>query len=193
MAVSDWREHATPEAQQAFADAQYRLDNLNFGEEGYTPERAEADKELTDQYDRLGLQPAQDEFERQCEAEEFARHFPEPPDGSRIEWEGDRSTIYAAQRTDFPEHNEGSWWMYGDSEHRWSWRQLVCEYNIPDGLTDVALLVEKTQRTDALEELARWLVSLDDPDPTSAGFQERRTVTMTRIIERARQALGEKE
>jgi len=191
MATTDWRQHATEEAQQAFADAQYRLDNLNFGEEGYTPEQAEADKKLTDRYDALVLGPAQDEFERQREADEFNRLYPEPPDTSRIEWEGPKSTIYAAQRMDFPEYQGGSWWMYGDSEHRWSWRQLVCEYNIPDGLTDVALLVEKTERADRLEELARWLLSLDDPDPDSAGFQDRRVTTMTRIIERARQALGE--
>lgn len=40
-----------------------------------------------------------------------------------------------------------------------------------------------------LRELAEWLVTLDDPDPASQGFQDRRTTTMTQIIERARKAL----
>lgn len=38
-------------------------------------------------------------------------------------------------------------------------------------------------------ELAEWLVSLDDPDPSSAGNTERRTVTLSQIIERAREVL----
>jgi hypothetical protein len=42
-----------------------------------------------------------------------------------------------------------------------------------------------------LREFARWVVSLDDPDPQSQGFQDRRTVTMTTIIRRAEDALGE--
>jgi hypothetical protein len=184
MPATDWRQHATPEAQREFADAQYRLDNLNFGEEGYTPEQAEADKKLTDRYDRLVLQPAQDEFERQGEAEEFAHRYPEPADGSRIEWEGERGTVYAAQRMDFPEYDGGSWWLYGDSEYRRSWLELVREYHIPDGLADVVLLVEKTERVDRLEKLARWLVSLDDG---------RRIVDIAQIADRARQALGETE
>jgi hypothetical protein len=36
---------------------------------------------------------------------------------------------------------------------------------------------------------AEWLVSMDDPDPDSAGFQARRTATLSQIIERARAAL----
>jgi hypothetical protein len=39
-------------------------------------------------------------------------------------------------------------------------------------------------------DFARWVVSLDDPDPASAGQRERRTVTLTQIIERARAALS---
>lgn len=44
-----------------------------------------------------------------------------------------------------------------------------------------------TSRRDELLELARWLVSLDDVD--GPGRDERRTVTLTRIIDRARAAL----
>lgn len=39
-----------------------------------------------------------------------------------------------------------------------------------------------------LYDLAEWLVALDEP-----GSQERRTVTMAQIINRARAALGETE
>lgn len=35
-------------------------------------------------------------------------------------------------------------------------------------------------------EFVAWLVSLDDPDPESRGFQDRRTVTLSDIIEKAR-------
>jgi hypothetical protein len=41
-----------------------------------------------------------------------------------------------------------------------------------------------------LRELAEWLISMDDIDQP-AGLEARRTVTLTRIIDRARQALGE--
>ena len=44
-----------------------------------------------------------------------------------------------------------------------------------------------------VHDLLVWLVSLDDPDPESQGFQDRRTVTMTGIIQRARAALGKTE
>ena len=37
--------------------------------------------------------------------------------------------------------------------------------------------------------LAEWLVLLDDDDPESPGRQDRRTVTLTAIIDRARAAL----
>lgn len=45
------------------------------------------------------------------------------------------------------------------------------------------------QDDEKLGELARWLVSMDDPED-AAGLEERRSVTLTRIIERAREALG---
>ena len=38
--------------------------------------------------------------------------------------------------------------------------------------------------------LARWLVSLDDDDPTSPGRLERQTVTLQQITERARTFLA---
>lgn len=41
-----------------------------------------------------------------------------------------------------------------------------------------------------LRDLAEWLVSLDDL--TGPGTIDRRSVTLTRIIERAREALGQK-
>jgi len=42
-----------------------------------------------------------------------------------------------------------------------------------------------------LRQFARWIVSLDDPDPKSQGFQDRKTVTMNTIVQQAREALGE--
>jgi hypothetical protein len=42
---------------------------------------------------------------------------------------------------------------------------------------------------DGLRELAEWLVSLDDDDSDSPGRCDRRTVTLTQIIDRARNAL----
>ncbi len=47
------------------------------------------------------------------------------------------------------------------------------------------LIAERNQA----RELATWLVTLDDDDPESPGRQERRTVTLTQIINRARRAL----
>lgn len=41
-----------------------------------------------------------------------------------------------------------------------------------------------------LRDLARWLVSMDDPEDV-LGREERRSVTLTAIIERARAALGQ--
>lgn len=185
MTTTDWREHATPEAQRAFADAQYRLDNLNFGEEGYTREQAEADRELTDRYDRLVLQPAHDEFERQSDEAEFARAFPEPADGGRIEF-GYGDGFHAAYRQDQAKGN-GDWWLYGKNGGCYSWRRLIGEFELKPG--DITYLADAA-RLAPLEELARWLVSLTDPT--------RRPVAdapslLGQIIDRARQALGEKE
>jgi hypothetical protein len=39
-------------------------------------------------------------------------------------------------------------------------------------------------------QFAEWVVSLDDDDPESPGRQERRTVTLTQIVGRARAAIG---
>ena len=46
---------------------------------------------------------------------------------------------------------------------------------------------EADRRSDALVDLAEWLVSLDDVD--GPGAEARRTVTLTQIINRARAAL----
>jgi hypothetical protein len=54
-------------------------------------------------------------------------------------------------------------------------------------LRDVAARL--LEQRDTLDEFARWLVSMDDPDNLD-GMSERRTITLTRIIERAREALG---
>lgn len=45
-------------------------------------------------------------------------------------------------------------------------------------------------RIQLLTALAEWLVSLDDPDPDSAGFRARRTVSLSDVIGQARIALG---
>lgn len=191
MAATDWRVHATPEAEQAFADAQSRLDEGDYpdGEAGQV--LRQCDEALTDRYDRLVLQAAQEEFARKADDAEFARLFPEPPDGGRIEFEyGDG--FHAAYRQDQREDSH-DWWLYGENGDCFTWRRLIGEFELePGGIT---YLAEKTERADRLEELARWLVSLDDPDPDpdSAGFQERRVTGMNQIITRARQALGEKE
>lgn len=47
---------------------------------------------------------------------------------------------------------------------------------------------EKPQ--ESVRDLVEWLATLDDPDPASQGFQDRRTVTLTQIVERAKKALG---
>lgn len=47
------------------------------------------------------------------------------------------------------------------------------------------------RRSDALVDLAKWLVSLDDID--GPGAEARRTVTLTQIVRRAREALGPEE
>lgn len=39
-------------------------------------------------------------------------------------------------------------------------------------------------------DFVTWLASLDDPDPESQGFQDRRTVTLTQIVDRAKGVLG---
>lgn len=41
-----------------------------------------------------------------------------------------------------------------------------------------------------LKAFAEWLVSLDDDDPNSPGRKDRQTVTLTQIVNRAKEALG---
>lgn len=42
-----------------------------------------------------------------------------------------------------------------------------------------------------LRSLAEWLVSLDDDDPNSPGRQDRKTITLNKIISRAKESLGD--
>ncbi len=44
-----------------------------------------------------------------------------------------------------------------------------------------------------IRDFLEWLVSLDDPDPESEGFQARRVTTMSDIVRRARTVLGKEE
>jgi hypothetical protein len=50
----------------------------------------------------------------------------------------------------------------------------------------VRALTESRERVERLEAFAEWVRSLDEPE----GWEERRSVTLTRIIERARNALS---
>lgn len=143
MTTTDWRTFDTPEFRRAFGDAQFRLDEGLYppGEAGR--EMAKADQKLTDRYDRLVLQPAHAEFERDCDQAEFEAAYPEPADGGRIEWEsGDK--VYAAYRSDDSADAEiGTWYLYGD-DLPYTWRHLIGEFEIsPDSIT---LLVEAAQR-----------------------------------------------
>jgi hypothetical protein len=140
VTATDWRTYDTPEAREAFQDAQERLDEGERQDgQPYTLEQRDEDEKLTDRYDRLVLGPAHYEFLRQCEEDEFARRFPEPDDGSRIEWEGHGGTLIAAFRQDLPEHEGGSWWLYG-SDERYTWRHLVASFRFHD-VDDLTLLV----------------------------------------------------
>lgn len=146
----DWRLHDTEQARREFADAQYRLDDLDYGEQVpgfpagtvYTPKMAAADEKIADRYDRLVLQPAHDEYERDVERAEFEHHYPEPPDETVVEWEcGGR--WYAARRQDQPEIEGGAWWLYGDAGPR-TWRQLVVEFELR--MDDLHYLVPQEAR-----------------------------------------------
>jgi len=44
---------------------------------------------------------------------------------------------------------------------------------------------------EGLQKFAEWIVSLDDDDPNSPGRRDRQVVTLTKIINRAREALGD--
>lgn len=143
---TDWRQHDTKEARDAFADAQARLDNLDFGEDGYTPEWAAEDQKVADRYDRLVLQPAHAEFEQQCDEDEFACRWPEPKDGSRVEWERE-GIMYCARRMD-EDTGQGvvrrTWCLYGE-EQPWSWRDLVVRFQLDMG--ELGYLVEQSAVT----------------------------------------------
>jgi hypothetical protein len=39
---------------------------------------------------------------------------------------------------------------------------------------------------DRLRAFAEWIISLDDDDPNSPGRKERQTITLTKIIEKAK-------
>ena len=47
-----------------------------------------------------------------------------------------------------------------------------------------------SDRRKALTYFAEWIVSLDDDDPDSPGRQDRKTVTLSNIIDRAKAALN---
>lgn len=154
MTATDWRTHDTEANQQRFANAQARLDDLEVQPDGtvtvrgvdgeYTQAMRDEDERFTNWYDANVLSPAHDEHERQGEIEEFQRRWPEPPDGTRIEFEADRGRLYAAYRENDPDHDqiEARWYLYG-SDEAWTWRDLVFRYRIPEGLADVAMLVEE--------------------------------------------------
>lgn len=59
---------------------------------------------------------------------------------------------------------------------------------IANARTDVPELLTAIE---PLAEFVRWLVSMDDPDDLPA-LKDRQKVTLNQIIERAREALGEK-
>jgi hypothetical protein len=136
--MTDWHALATEDNQQRFADAQARLDEGDYppGEAGEA-QRAE-DKRFADWYDANVNAAAQDEHERQGEEEEFRRHFPEPVDGSRFEWEDREGVVHGAYRQDFPP-SVGDWWVYGDVDSPYSWRRLVAEHNLH--MDDLTFLV----------------------------------------------------
>jgi hypothetical protein len=77
----------------------------------------------------------------------------------------------------------------------WSWRQLgVPEGHRapwpPEGAPQLALdAVEGVRSMMDPADLARWLVSMDDPEDV-LGREARRTVTLDSIIRTAREALG---
>jgi hypothetical protein len=144
VTTTDWRSHDTPEAKAVFADAQYRLDNFSTAEYIASGHDAEVDKKIADRYDRLVLQSAHYEYERQREQDEFELHFPEPVEDTIIEWESG-PIWHAARRQDDPEREGGSWWMYGQEQAR-TWRQLVFEFELHmDNLTYLVPAEEVTQ------------------------------------------------
>jgi hypothetical protein len=136
--MTDWRTLATEDNQRRFADAQARLD-----EGGYSPGEAgdaqrKADELFTTWYDANVNAAAQDEHERQGEEEEFRRHFPEPVDGSRFEWEDADGVVHGAYRQDCSDCG-GDWWVYGEDEP-YAWCRLVAEHNLHmDDLTFLVL------------------------------------------------------
>lgn len=145
MTATDWRTYDTPEAREEFAAAQTRLDATDFRPDGagyetlgvdhYTRDMAAADQKIVDRYDRLVLQPAHAEFERQCEQAEFEAHFPEPADGARIEWESSGKVYGAYRQDDGDNAGVGTWWLYGEDKP-YTWRGLVCEFQVyMDGVT----------------------------------------------------------
>jgi hypothetical protein len=145
MTATDWRTHATASNQQRFADAQARLDEGDYppGDAGDNLRRE--DQRFADWYDQAVNAAGWDEFERQGDEDEFRRRYPEPADGSRIEFEADRGTVYGAFRQNDPDHEqvEARWYLYGSNE-AWTWRDLVFRYQIDMG--DLTVLVEEKTR-----------------------------------------------
>jgi hypothetical protein len=168
--------------QERFADAQARLDDDDYpaGPGGAAQRRA--DTQFTDWYDQAVLSANDDKYAQEADEDEFRQHYPEPPDGSRIEWM-DRDDIgQAAVRMDGVD-TPLNWGVYGQADGR-TWRQLVVEYGIPADLVGVTFLTEAGQPTaravaderdrsrslgyvHGLRQAASWLRTMSaDPDAT---------------------------
>lgn len=181
MTTTDWRTLATEANQQLFADAQGRLDDCEVQPDGtvtvnvrgvdveYTAVMRAEDEKFTGWYDRNVLAAAQEEFERRGKVDEFHRHWPEPVDGARIEWEDAAGTLHAAYRQDQPEHDGGSWYRYG-CDSRWTWERLVREHRLPAGLVDVAVLVDLAEVTKALRDRADTVAGYDEAYRHAAAY-----------------------
>jgi hypothetical protein len=130
---------------------------------------------------------------------EYRGHWDGPPEARPDSWQ----TVWQRQDRK-PRQETGDWWEVCGP----TWAQTpsgsvrvpppsepvgwgtVCGLDDPEpyGVSQVRLWRDdECEPWAAVARFARWLVSLDDPDPDSAGFQDRRVTTMTRIIERARQ------
>jgi hypothetical protein len=134
--MTDWRTLATEANQQRFADAQARLDEGDYPPSEAGDAQRKADELFTTWYDANVLGAAQDEFERQGEEEDFRRHYPEPVEGSRFEWEDADGVMHGAYRLDRP--GGSVWWAYGEA-NPYTWRGLVAEHNLH--MDDLTFLV----------------------------------------------------
>jgi hypothetical protein len=72
-------------------------------------------------------------------------------------------------------------------EQNVEWRYNFAEQDRYRTLAQTALSESPAAK---LVEFAEWLVTLDDDDPGSTGRRARQTVTLTLIIDKAREALA---